>query len=236
MGLAIDSLQITAKTAKSDGMPPSATPERCRPTASGSCRRQRASLATASAVEATSGIATSPVAASFLHRRRGLAAGAPPQRNSTIERKSSANAAAVNFAQRRAHRLRQLSGSGRYLAAGERLGVEAVEPGGVRAGDLEAVLGAGVLEVARDDLLGMRPGRGLMRIVRRPHQLVDPDKVAVGDADIIIDVGGPHLALKIFAGLEAQFPARGVPIAFKGAVHALKVIGQPADVVFRRDD
>ena len=46
-----------------------------------------------------------------------------------------------------------------------RLGVEAVEPGGVAARDLELVLGAGILEVARDDLLRVRPGRGLVRIV-----------------------------------------------------------------------
>src|SRR5258707_9242942 len=97
--------------------------------------------------------------------------------NSTTERRSAANtrrAAAVNSLSA----VRTVSGSGADPAAmgqrrGGRSGVEAVEPGGVGAGDLELVLGTGVLEVARHDLLRMRPGRGLMRVVRRPHHLVD---------------------------------------------------------------
>src|SRR5438309_8271392 len=86
-----------------------------------------------------------------------------------------------------------------YRAA---LRLETVEPGGIAAGDLEDVLGAGVLEVARDDILRMRPGRGLVRVVRRPHHPVDADEVAVRDADEIVDIGRPHLPPEIFAGLQ----------------------------------
>src|SRR5437870_2352013 len=77
-----------------------------------------------------------------------------------------------------------------------------IESGGVAAGDLEDVLGAGVLEVAGDDLLRMRPGRGLVRVVRRPHHPVDADELAALHPDIIEDVGGPHLPLEILARLQ----------------------------------
>src|SRR5882724_5147156 len=83
-----------------------------------------------------------------------------------------------------------------------------VEPGGIAAGDLEDVLGAGVLEVARDDLLRMRPGRGLVRVVRRPHHPVDTDELAALHSDIIEDVGGPHLSREILARLQLDPEAR----------------------------
>src|SRR5215467_16368568 len=111
------------------------------------------------------------------------------------------------------------------------LGVEAVEPGRVGAGDLVAVLWAGVLEVACHDLLRVRPSRGLVRVIGGPHQLVDPNEVAALHADIIVDIGGPHLALEVFAGLQLVREARGNALAFEGAVHALQVVGQPADIV-----
>src|SRR5437879_9055672 len=58
---------------------------------------------------------------------------------------------------------------------------EAVELGDVGARDLEPVLGGGILEVARDDLLRVRPRRALVRIVGGPHELVDTDEVEVGE-------------------------------------------------------
>jgi len=117
-----------------------------------------------------------------------------------------------------------------------RSGVETVEPGGVGAGDLELVLGAGILEVARDDLLRMRPGRSLVRVVGRLHHLVDTDEMAAGDADKVVDVGRPHLALEVLARLQLIGEAGGDPLALEGAVHALQIIGQPADIVLGRDD
>src|SRR5207244_11797445 len=73
---------------------------------------------------------------------------------------------------------------------------EPVELGCVGAGDFVAVFGAGFLEVACNDLLRVRPGGGLVRVVGGPHQLVDTDELAVGDAYKVVDVGGPHLALE----------------------------------------
>src|SRR5580704_16057573 len=168
-------------------------------------------------------------------RRRPSAA----KPNTTTERTSSANAccaAAVNSLSV----VRTASGNWAETAAtsqpGVRLSVETVEPGGVGAGDLEAVFGAGVLEVARDDVLRMRPGRSLVRVIRRPHQLVDADEVPVGDADIVIDVGGPHLTLEILARFQLVRKAGRDALALEGAVHALQIIRQPADIVLGRDD
>src|SRR5215472_11397423 len=117
-------------------------------------------------------------------------------------------------------------GRGTPATGGElsRLGVEAVEPGGVAAGDLELVLGASILEVACDDLLRMRPGRGLVRVVGRPHQLVDADEMAAGDTDKVVDIGGPHLALKVLARLQLVGKTGGDALTLEGAVHALQVI------------
>src|SRR6516225_11491116 len=90
------------------------------------------------------------------------------------------------------------SGHGESSAS---LRVEAVEAGGVAAGDLELVLSAGFLEVARHNFLRVRPGRGLVRVVGGPHQLVDADEMAAGHTDEVVDIGGPHLALEILARL-----------------------------------
>src|SRR5438309_8651282 len=102
-----------------------------------------------------------------------------------------------------------------YRAA---LRLETVEPGGIAAGNLEFVLGARVLEVARYDLLRMRPGRGLVRVVGRPHQLVDADEMAALDADEVVDVRGPHLTLEVLAGLQLVDEAGGDALALEGAV------------------
>src|ERR1700732_5547530 len=103
-----------------------------------------------------------------------------------------------------------------------------IESGNVAAGDLEDVLGAGVREVARDDLLRMRPGRGLVRVVRRPHHPVDADELAALHPDMIEDVGGPHLPCEILARLQL-YPE--VARALGEPVHALKEIGDPAAIV-----
>src|SRR6266851_1638846 len=110
---------------------------------------------------------------------------------------------------------------------------ETIESGDVAAGDLEDVLGAGVLEVAGDDLLRMRPGRGLVRVVRRPHHAVDADELAALHPDIIEDVGRPHLPREILARLQS-YPQAGR--ALGEAVHALQEIRDPAAIVLRGDD
>src|SRR6267143_3849561 len=179
---------------------------------------------------------TTTMLTSEVGRKRPSAA----EPNSTTERRSSANtrcAAPVNSLSA----VRTASGSSADPAAmgqrsGTRSGVEAVEPGGVGAGDLELVLGARILEVARDDLLRVRPGRGLVRVVGRPHHLVDADEMAAGDADEVVDIGGPHLALEVFARLELIGEAGGDALALEGAVHALQIIGQPADIVLGGDE
>jgi hypothetical protein len=76
----------------------------------------------------------------------------------------------------------------------------------------------------------------LVRIVGRPHHPVDPDEVAVGDADEVIDVGGPHLAPEILAGLQLVGETGGDALALEGAIHTLQIVGQPTDIVLRRDD
>src|SRR5260370_41936107 len=113
------------------------------------------------------------------------------------------------------------------------LRVEAVAPGDVAAGDLEDVLGRRVLEVAGDDLLRLRPRRGLVRVVRRPHHPVDADELAALHPDMIKDVGGPHLPREILARLQF-YPQAGR--ALREPVPALEEIGDPADIVPPRDD
>src|ERR1700690_1411792 len=87
--------------------------------------------------------------------------------------------------------------------------VEPVKRGDVAARDLEAILGAGALEVALDDLLRMRPGRGLVRVVARPHHGVDTDKARVRPATEIVEKGPPHLAAEILARLQFLGEAGG---------------------------
>src|SRR5262245_15962050 len=113
---------------------------------------------------------------------------------------------------------------------------EAVELGDVAARDPEAIVRAGLLEVAGDDLLRMGPRRSLVRVVRGPHQLVDADKVAVGHADVVVDVGAVHLAPEVLAGLEPELEARRGAAELEGEGHALQVVRQPAAVVLGRDD
>src|ERR1051325_3196350 len=108
------------------------------------------------------------------------------------------------------------------------LHVEAVELGDVAAGDLEHLLGARILEVARDDLLRMRPGRGLVRVIRGPHHPIDTDKPAALYPDIIVDVCRPHLPPEILARLQLHREAGGGARALGDPIHPLQVIGDPA--------
>src|SRR5258705_4872945 len=82
--------------------------------------------------------------------------------------------------------------------------LEAVELGRVAARDLELVLGARVFEVAHHDVLRVWPGRSLMRIVGGPHELVHANKMTIGHADVVVDVGAMHLALEVLPRLQAQ--------------------------------
>src|SRR5215467_5236430 len=81
---------------------------------------------------------------------------------------------------------------------------KAVEPGHILPDDLAPLFLCNSLEVALDDLARMRPGRHGMRIVRGPHDVLDPDELAARDADPIVDERREDLPPEVFAGRELQ--------------------------------
>src|SRR5439155_289319 len=86
------------------------------------------------------------------------------------------------------------------------------------------------------DVLRVRPRRRLMRIVGRPHELVDADEMTVGHADVVVDVRTVHLAVEVLTRFQRQLEAGREPTPLEGAVHALQVVREPPAVVLGRDD
>src|SRR5262245_33685757 len=82
--------------------------------------------------------------------------------------------------------------------------VTAVELGGVLSDDLTLLYLADVLEVTLYNVTRMRPGRGSMGVVGRPHDVVHPNPVPASDSEGVIDKGAVHLAPEVFAGLQGQ--------------------------------
>ena len=75
-----------------------------------------------------------------------------------------------------------------------------------------------------------------MRKVRRPHQVLHPDKVARDHTDPIILKSGRDLAAKIVARRIRNRLLLEVAIFLVGMIKALEKMRKPPDVVLYRDD
>ena len=79
----------------------------------------------------------------------------------------------------------------------ERLGLQAVEPGGI-AGDHEVPLCLwNAFKIALDDALRIRQHGGRMRKVRGPHDAVDTEFVPMLKTALVADEGQIHLAVEV---------------------------------------
>ncbi len=75
-----------------------------------------------------------------------------------------------------------------------------------------------------------------MRIVGRPHHVIDPHPMAVLDADRVVDEGRMDLPVEILAGPEGERSRVQVPELLEALVPPLEDEGQPTHVVLRRYD
>src|SRR5215470_18546218 len=131
-------------------------------------------------------------------------------------------------------------------ACGERVGVrddageglissvyESVELGGVLAGDLVHDIGRQIGELLGDVLRAFRPDTVGMRVIRAPHQGLDPHILDELGADPVELKRRAALTAPVFARLELHQVAEAV---LKLEIHAVERIGQPADAALAKAD
>src|SRR5215831_9002228 len=113
---------------------------------------------------------------------------------------------------------------------------KAVEPGRILADDLAPLFPWDSLEVALDDLPRMRPGRHGVRIVRGPHDVLDPDELAARDPHAIVDERREDLAPEVFAGRELQRGRIEIAIFVLRLIELLQEERDPAHLVLGGDE
>src|SRR2546425_13113872 len=86
---------------------------------------------------------------------------------------------------------------------------EAEEPGGVLRGDLAQVRLGNSGEDAAQEVPGFRPGRFGVREVASPEHVVDADRVAQLDAEVVLHELHEHVTVPVVARQEplARLPA-----------------------------
>src|SRR5712691_1441485 len=114
--------------------------------------------------------------------------------------------------------------------------LQAVEPGHVLPHDHPRFLLRDVLAVPRDDLAGIRPGRNGMGVIGRPHDVLHPDELPRGHPYRIVDERREHLAPEILGRPELQRRRVQVAVLFLRLIELLQEEGEPAHLVFCRDD
>src|SRR3989475_2536518 len=108
--------------------------------------------------------------------------------------------------------------------------LEAEEPRGVLRGDLAQVLLGNSSEDAAQEIPGLRPGRFGMREVASPEHVVDADRVAQLDAEVVLHELHEHVTAPVVARQEplARLPAprehRPLPIR---EIHLLEPVRNP---------
>src|SRR5262245_14156260 len=107
--------------------------------------------------------------------------------------------------------------------------VQMIELGRVRAGDEASLLVGHVLEVLDENLARLRPGAVRVRIVGRPHDVVEPGAVTLGDAGEVLDEGGVSLAVPVRARLLGEDRLGPEAVLVERLVHALDEVRYPAD-------
>src|SRR5215831_20181089 len=113
---------------------------------------------------------------------------------------------------------------------------KAVEASHILPNDLPPLCLGDSCEVALDDLPGMRPGRHGVRIVRGPHDVLDPDELAARDTHPIVDERREDLAPEVLAGRELQRGRIEIAIFVLGLIELLQEERNPADLVLGGDE
>src|SRR5215470_1573322 len=113
---------------------------------------------------------------------------------------------------------------------------KAVEASHILPDDLPPLFLGDSVEVALDDLSRMRPGRHGVRIVRGPHDVLDPDELAARHADPVVDERREDLPPEVFAGRELQRGRIEIAILVLRLIELLQEERNPADFVFRGDE
>src|SRR5262245_5587669 len=108
---------------------------------------------------------------------------------------------------------------------------KAVETSHVLPDDLPPLLLGDSFEVALDDLPRMWPGRHRVRIVRGPHDVLDPDELTARHANPIVDERRVDLPPEVFAGRERQRGRVEVAILVLRLIELLEEERNPADFV-----
>ena len=93
-----------------------------------------------------------------------------------------------------------------------------------------------VAELVGGDALRVRPVRVGVRVVGRPHDLVEADLVAVADAVGVLDERRPHVVAEVLARHPGQAHAGAEPATEEVVVEVVAEVGDPADARLDRDD
>src|SRR5436190_9080126 len=100
---------------------------------------------------------------------------------------------------------------------------------GVAGDDLVAFVGRHVGHGVVDDLARVRPVVAVVRVVGAPHEVVDTNRVAVGDAEAVVDERGRQVAEPVVRrrlGDRDVAPRAVAPVA---VVHLLEQVRDPPD-------
>ena len=102
--------------------------------------------------------------------------------------------------------------------------------------DLALVLFAERREPLVGQGFGVGPGRLRVRVVARPHDVVDPDVVALAQADRVLHEGAEHLPAEVEARWLLQLALRPVPVLLPQVVGVVLEERDPADLALDRDE
>src|SRR5262245_36011430 len=91
-------------------------------------------------------------------------------------------------------------------------------------------------EVLGDRRRVVREVAGRVREVARPQDLLDPDGVAVPDAEAVLHDRVVDVGREVLAGPAVELPLRGGVLARVAVVELLHQVRYPADVDLRVDD
>src|SRR6267142_2480292 len=106
-----------------------------------------------------------------------------------------------------------------------------VQPRRVLSNDLPPFFLRDPFEVTLDDLARVRPGRHRVGIIGGPHDVLDPDELAVRHTDPIVDEGRKDLASEVFRGRKLQLGRIEVAIFFLGWIEVLQEKRKPTDFI-----
>src|SRR5439155_10150578 len=111
-----------------------------------------------------------------------------------------------------------------------------VEPRGVLVRDRAALGGGHTLEHLGDDLPRAGPVAPVVGVVRRPHERLEPDRVAVLHTVFVDDEGEHPVRAHVLARLALELVLGPVLVPVVTIVHLFGVVRDPADARLHRDE